>query len=264
MFQHHIDSIEILKNYFASQEGVVAVVLDGSVVKGQERADSDIDAVVIVTEEKYAELKGADRLAEVITGYCTYEGGYFDIKYKTKAILRQSALHASEPTRNSYVKARTIYTIDDEIPSLVEKIAAYPEEESADKIRCFTANLRLNADYFLHCTGDDNAYMRAHLADEIVYSVYRLILIENKVLFPCNRRLQETVEKCAIRPLNIVKLGSEFLRGVTEEKYDAFVDAFLSQTKLPIEKELNPNLSEYVKFYEEWWMRERAPFPNEW
>ena len=39
-------------------------------------------------------------------------------------ILADAALHASEPTRNAYVKARVLYSSDAEIAPLVEKIAA--------------------------------------------------------------------------------------------------------------------------------------------
>ena len=69
MYQHHLDSIEKLKEYFCRQEGVIAIVLDGSIVKGNARPDSDIDAVVVVTEERYSVLERETRLAEVITGH---------------------------------------------------------------------------------------------------------------------------------------------------------------------------------------------------
>ena len=81
MYKHHAESVEKLKEYFLPMDGMIAIVLDGSVVKGNERPDSDIDALIVVTEEKYAELAAQNRLAEVIPGHCTYEGGYFDVKY---------------------------------------------------------------------------------------------------------------------------------------------------------------------------------------
>lgn len=74
MYQHHLESAQRCKEYFAGKEGVIAVIWGGSVVKGNARPDSDIDAIVVVTEEKYAELAAQKRTAEVITGYCTYEG----------------------------------------------------------------------------------------------------------------------------------------------------------------------------------------------
>ena len=264
MYRHHEESIEKLKEYFIGTEGLIAIVLDGSIVKGNARPDSDVDAVIVVTEEKYRALEKENRLAEVIGGHCTYEGGYFDIKYKTKRILERAALYASEPTRNAFAKAQVIYTTDDEIQSLVVRIASYPEAERADKVRCFNANLQLNRGYFLKCVSEENAYMRAHLAQEIVYSVYRLILAENRALFPCNRRLEETVLTCARRPENILELGAKFLKSVSGEDCEKFVTAFWAQSELPLTDDVSENCSQYVKFYEDWWLRENPPFPNEW
>ena len=264
MYPHHIESAQKLKKYFEGQEGVIAVVLDGSTVKGNARPDSDIDAIIVVTEEKYAELAAQNRLAEVIPGHCTYEGGYFDIKYKTKAILRRAAEFASEPTRNAYVKAQVLCTTDAEIPALVAAIERYPEHTVADKIRCFCANLQLNRGYFLNIVPEDNSYMRAHLAQEIVYSVYRLILIENRALFPCNRRLEETVRACKKRPDDILELGKAFLQEITVERCEAFVQAFWKQSDLPLNDDVSESCSQYVKYYEDWWLEQNPPFPNEW
>ncbi len=243
---------------------LIAIVLDGSIVKGGARVDSDVDAVIVVSQERHRALAAAGRLAEVVTGHCTYEGGYFDVKFKTKEQLLAAAAGGSEPTRNAFVKAQVIYTTDEDIPAIVQAIAAYPVGEKEEKRRCFNANLALNRGYFLKCVPAENAYMRAHLAQEIVYSVYRLILLENETLFPCNRRLEETVRACAHRPENILQLGADFLREVTEERCEAFVGAFLQQTSLPLTFDVSENCSQYVKFYEDWWTRERPPFPNEW
>lgn len=264
MYPHHIESAQKLRKYFEGQESVIAVVLDGSTVKGNARPDSDIDAIIVVTEEKYAELAAQNRLAEVIPGHCTYEGGYFDIKYKTKAILRRAAEHASEPTRNAYVKAQVLCTTDAEIPALVAAIERYPEHTVADKIRCFCANLQLNRGYFLNIVPEDNSYMRAHLAQEIVYSVYRLILIENRALFPCNRRLEETVRACKKRPDDILELGKAFLQEITVKRCEAFVQAFWKQSDLPLNDDVSESCSQYVKYYEDWWLEQNPPFPNEW
>ncbi len=264
MYPHHAASIQKLKEYFLPMPGMIAIVLDGSIVKGNERADSDIDALIVVTEECHARLAAENRLAEVIEGHCTYAGGYFDVKYKTKTLLQAAAERASEPTRNAYVKARVLYSSDPDIAPLLERIAAYPEHEREGKVRCFNANLQLNRGYFLECVPKENAYMRAHLAQEIVYSVYRLILAENRQLFPCNRRLEEAVEKCKKRPQDILALGAAFLKRIDRESCEAFVQAFWKQSDLPLTDDVSENCSQYVKYYEDWWNEERPPFPNEW
>jgi len=264
MYKHHEESIKKLKEYFLENEKPIAIILDGSIVKGNERPDSDIDAIIVVSDKRYNGLEKENRLAEVIKGYCTYEGGYFDIKYKTKDLLLKAASSASEPTRNAYVKARVIYSIDDEIEGIVKRIEAYPEATINDKIRCFSANLELNRGYFLNCVNEENAFMRTKLSLEIVYSIYRLILIENRILFPCNRRLRDTVLSCKKRPENIVELGDKFLKEITKENADKFVGAFMESTTLPVITNVSECCSSYVEFYEDWWLKQNPPFPDEW
>lgn len=264
MYKHHEESIEKLKEYFLKNENPIAIILDGSIVKGNERPDSDIDAIIVVSEERYLQLEKERRLAEVISGYCTYEGGYFDIKYKTKSLLLKAAESASEPTRNAYVNAQVIYSTDGEIEGIVKRIEAYPAHTANEKIRCFSANLELNYGYFLNCVKEDNAFMRARLSLEIVYSVYRLILIENETLFPCNRRLRDTVLSCKKRPENIVELGDKLLKDITKDNADSLVNAFLKYTSLPVIRDISECCSAYVEYYEDWWLKQNPPFPDEW
>ena len=264
MLKHHEESMKRLIDYYSAMEGVVAVVVGGSVMHGNARPDSDLDAIIVVTQAEYEKRKRENRLAEVVTGHCTYEGGYFDVKFKSKEVLLLAAEFASEPTRNAYRDAVALYSTDKDIQGLVDKIAAYPEHEAEGKLRCFNANLQLNRGYFLHCVKEDNAYMRAHLAQEIVYSVYRLILLENRVLFPCNRRLEDAVRTCPHRPENILELGGAFLKDISAERCEAFVSAFWKESKLPLTEDVSANCSAYVHYYEDWWMEKHPPFPNEW
>ena len=50
----------------------------------------------------------------------------------------------------------------------------------------------------------------------------------------------------------------------TAEKCETFVTAFWQQSELPLTDDVSENCSSYVHFYEDWWMEECPPFPNEW
>lgn len=89
MYKHHEESLERLKEYFSDKTEVIAVIFGGSVAKGCERIDSDLDAMVVITDEAYEDRIKENKTAETIGGYCTYEGGYFDIKYMTKNFYRR-------------------------------------------------------------------------------------------------------------------------------------------------------------------------------
>lgn len=262
MYKHHEESIEIMKNFFMEREEVIAVILGGSIAKGCERPDSDLDAMVIITPEAYDERVKSNTTVETIFGHCTYEGGYFDTKYMTKEYLIDAAKHASEPTRNSFDGARVIYSKDPEIESILNQVPVFQKSEQADKMLSFFADYSLNYGYFLKMCKPEG-FMRLHAIGEIIYSVYRMILQEKEVLFPCNRRLEETVDGLADKPENIVELGQKLAADQTDESADAFVNAYLAWRKYPLPEDYSHVLSRYTADFEQWW-REPRPLVNEW
>ena len=101
-YPYHREAVKELVSIFWEKEGVIALVFGGSVAKHMERPDSDIDAMVVVTDDFYAKAKEENCTAGMIPmGDCAYPGGYFDYKYMTKDFIRDAAAKASEPTRNS-------------------------------------------------------------------------------------------------------------------------------------------------------------------
>ena len=119
MYKHHEESLQIMAGYYREQKGVIAFIFGGSVAKGMERADSDLDGMAVVSQEEFKYREKHNELTDVIQGKCTYEGGYFDVKYITKDFLRAAAQKGSEPTRNSFYRARVMFSDDPEIPEPV-------------------------------------------------------------------------------------------------------------------------------------------------
>lgn len=262
MYKHHEESLEILKKYFSEKEETIAVILGGSVAKGNERPDSDLDAMIVISEEDYKKRLAQKRTAECVYGMCTYEGGLFDVKYMTKQYLIDAADRASEPTRNSFIGARVIYSRDEEIERVVSRIPIFQKDEKEEKLLSFYSNLVYNHEYFLkYC--NPNGYMRLHAVSEIIYSVYRMILQVNEILFPCNRRLEETVAAAADKPGDIMELAKKFEESLSTEDGDRFVESFREWTPWQPPKTLEPVQTRYVADYEQWW-RYGGPFVNEW
>ncbi len=262
MYRHHEESLKIMEDMFRKREEVTALIFGGSVAKGNERPDSDLDAMAIVSEEHFRELDAQNRTAECISGFCTYEGGYFDVKYMTKEYLRQAAEKGSEPTRNSFVGSRVLYTMDPEITELVAAIPVFQEKEMEEKMLSFYCDLQLNYGYFWKACSPEG-YMKIRTASEIIYTIYRLILQENKVLFPCNRRLEETVEKLASKPAGIVELCRRFAETQEDELADRIMESYHGWTSYDYPKDHNVYCSQYCMDFEKWWLFPR-PLIGEW
>ena len=56
MYRHHEESLKIMEDYFRKRKEVIALIFGGSVAKGMERPDSDLDAMVIVPDAYYETL----------------------------------------------------------------------------------------------------------------------------------------------------------------------------------------------------------------
>ena len=240
MYPHHRESLEIMKKHFEEQGNVIALIFGGSVAKGCERPDSDLDCMVVLSEEDYAKREREHTTAETIGGLCTYEGGYFDVKYMAKSFLQDAADHGSKPARNAFDKAQVLFTRDSEIPEIVSHIAVFQREEKADKLLSFFADLWLNYYYFLKSCPLDG-YMRLHAVNEVIYSVYRITLQEQEILFPSNRRLQEFVAAVSSEAKRLTDLGDRLAQTQQVEDADAFVNYFYQITSCEIPKDMPPS-----------------------
>ena len=261
MYKHHEESIENMKAYFRKQ-GVIALILIGSVAKGKERADSDLDCAVVLSEEEYAEKEKRNVTTETVDGYCTYEGGYFDIKYMTKKYLKELAEKGSEPARNTFTKARILFCNDAEIEDLLPRIPVFQKKEKEEKLLSFYSDFWLNYYYYFKSCPIDG-YMKMRTIAEIIYSLYRMILQENEILFDCNRRLEKQVESISDETAELVRLGRRLEVSQGEQDADGFVKKFLEITSYVPPKDMGVVLTRYAKDFQEWW-REPRPNINEW
>ena len=262
-YPHHREALRELIAIFREKEGVTALVFGGSVAKHMERPDSDIDAMVIVTPEFYEEVRKANRTAECIPmGDCAYPGGYFDVKYMTKDYIRDAAEKGSEPTRNSFIGAKVLFTADPEVTEIVAKIPVFQKQEYEDKMLSFYSNLQLNYAYFWNICRPEG-YMKLKVASEMVYSLYRMVLQENGILFPCNRRLEEFVKQAPRKPEYLVELCEEFCRTFEDGPLDQAVKAWQEWTSYEYPKDHAVCQSRYCDDYEQWWRNPR-PLVSEW
>ena len=261
MHKHHEQSIENMKEYYR-KHGALALILTGSVAKGTERADSDLDGVVILSEEEYAEKEKNNTTTETIDGLCTYEGGYFDIKYMTKEYLKELAKKGSEPARNGFTKARILFCNDADIEDILSLIPVFQKTEKKEKLLSFYSDFWLNYYYFLQgCPVD--GYMKLHAVGEVIYSIYRMVLQENEILFPCNRRLEDFVARISAQTDRLVSLGKVAARSQDIEDVKAFVEYSFEILRFEVPSDLSNVLSRYAADFEQWW---RVPRPNvnEW
>lgn len=257
LLQHHQESLGRMLDHLQSEPGLLAVILGGSVAKGMARPDSDLDAMVILTDEAYAARLERNAISDCIFGKCTYDNGYFDLKYFPIKYLLAAAERGSEPTRSSFLNARLLQSRRPEIDqSLLTRISTYPENEIPQKIRSFFSALSYATGYFWgEAQKRDIVFLRTRCAVDAVYFGLRLILVHNRRLFPCQKWLFDAVEHCSDKPEGVLDLARTFLRQADNDSMQAFANAINEFRDWgPIQKDPFGRLSTVVLDQEQWWL----------
>ncbi len=149
-----------------------------------------------------------------------------------------------------------------EIPELVTKIAVFQEAEMPDKMLSFYSDLMLDYGYYWKvCKADE--YMKIRVASEIIYCIYRLILQENKILFPCNRRLEQYVWQCEDKLEKIVEKCRAFCESMDNDLLEDIINSYHTWTKWKLNSDISVVSGRYQLDFEKWWYIPR-PLIGEW
>jgi predicted nucleotidyltransferase len=261
---HHERAIEKTISHYGADPHVLAVVLGGTLARGTQKESSDVDVMVILDEPGYEHHRQQNRLAECLGHLCDYPGGYVDTKFFPVDYLTSAAERGSEPTRNSFLGARAIFTRDPGIEPVLVQIGRYPEHERDDKILSFFAMLSLSSGYFWGEANKCNAaYLKTRTVSDIVLFACRLILAHNRVLFPSHKRMLEALDTAAEKPADMRLRIDAFLQSPTDDTLKALVEPVKSFRDWTAGKDFSAIVSRFVEDNEQWWWNHR-PNIAEW
>jgi hypothetical protein len=238
-----------MTEFFREKPEVKALFLIGSIVTGTAREDSDVDAVAIITPEEYERKKQSGGTLEVIHGKCTYDGGYFDIHYHTRGDMEALLENGSEPMRNMFTNARVLFSNEEGLAELAAKIPMYPKKDMAEKQLRFYCTFKQFYSYFWKAC-KPTGFMRFHVADGMIFNLYRLILIENEMLFPSMRKLEETVTVAPKKPEGIIEKVQKFMQTLSDEDCLGLVESYEAWTEYDFPKVHNIVMNNFADTWE--------------
>jgi hypothetical protein len=112
--------------------------------------------------------------------------------------------------------ARTLFSNDPDLPEIVSRIPVFQRTEAAEKQLRYYCTLKMSYTYFLVICKPEG-FARLHTASRIIFCLYRLILLENEILFPSIRKLEETVKRCTNKPEMIIEKCRRFIESMSDE-----------------------------------------------
>lgn len=258
MDDHHIRTIEKVKVHFERDPNVQALLLSGSIAHGFAAPNSDVDILIILSEEAYENLvETGSRLTYVTEEFCDYPGGYIDGKYISLSFIRRVAAKGNEPSRWAFDGAQILFSRVNGLEDLLRQVTAYPVAEKKKRIISFRAQLEGWNWYCSEARKKNNPYLLAVAVGKLVLFGGRLILVHNEMLYPFHKWLLKVLEKVPDKPVRFVELAEKVSREPTAEN----VESFYQVVKNFQEWDESPNGwgSQYMLDVELTWMDGRTP-----
>jgi hypothetical protein len=230
MTENHQKAIDELVELHKNNPDTIALILCGSVARGDARIDSDIDLYLVVKDEKFDLVNETKSFFYGSWEPDKFSGIEIDGKIIGIQFLRDAVRRASDPTRVSFQAAYTLFSYSKEVDELIKKIYIYPEWEHDKRIKTFYAYVK-----HYRYVGEDafrqgNDFLSMHCVMELIFFSGRLVLAHNKVLFPCRKAFFKAIGTCKDMPDHFIEMSRDLLKNQNLETminyYEKIIDFF--------------------------------------
>lgn len=197
---HHQRAINRLADAYRDDPHFRALVIGGSIAKGYARDDSDVDFLIIATDEEFEQRRAGRDLFINRTDLCDYDGGFVDGKIVNLAFLEDVAERGNEPSRAAFEGAFAAYSHIDGLDALLQRIPVYPEAGHDERIKAFYSMAFIQHWLMHEAERHDNRYTMTRAASQLALFAGRLILAHNRRLFPYHKWFPKTLDSVPDKP----------------------------------------------------------------
>ncbi|KAL2167654.1 hypothetical protein VTG60DRAFT_955 [Thermothelomyces hinnuleus] len=226
MYPHHASTIQNTIARLFPIPSVLALILSGSIAHGFATAESDVDVLVVLTEEAYAERQQTGEINFVDAEVATYPGGFVDGKYLSLGFLREVAARGSEPARFALEGAVVLFDRigGGALEDVLRRAVRYPVEDKRERMVRFRAQLDAWRCFCGEARQKGNAYWLGLAASKLVLFGGRLILAENEVLYPYHKWFLRVLEGVKEKPEGLMEAIKRLVGDPSEENVEAFYE----------------------------------------
>ncbi len=203
-FPHHQATIERATAHFAQQPTILGLLLGGSVAHGYARADSDVDVMLLISDEEHARRLVDNDAHFFSVALCTYPDSYVDGKYVSERFLAQVDRQGSEPTRYAFKDAEILFSRIGGLAERVERAARYPVEEKLTRLKRFYAQFEAWYWYASEGHKKQNPYLLTMACSKLALFGGRMILAHNEVLYPYHKWFLEELKRAPEQPAGLL------------------------------------------------------------
>ncbi|MDI6857087.1 MAG: nucleotidyltransferase domain-containing protein [Dehalococcoidia bacterium] len=225
MRPHHEKAIQKLVEHFSNDETCLAIIVGGSVAKGLAQEGSDVDVMLVVTDEVFREKWEQNKLVYFSQEFCDHPGCYIDGKIVNLDYLRAVAERGNEVTRAAFDGAFIAHSKIDGLDEIMSRIPIYQMDQRQEKIQAFYAQFEIAHWLVGEAEKRDDRYLLDRAVSDLILYGGRLILAHNCVLYPYHKLFMVALWNAPEKPDNLMALVDALLKEHTAENARAFYEA---------------------------------------
>jgi hypothetical protein len=233
MHAHHRRTIGRITERVQADPDVLALIIIGSVARGDAGPGSDLDGYLVLTDAAYQARLAADIRAWSATELCDWPDGAAGGLIVDLGMLADLAERGPEPARYAFTGAFAPYSRVPKLDALLQQIPVYPEHERAEKLISFASQLPVHLAYLKLGEYSGNSYLLAETAVELVRFGGRLILAHNRMLYPSRKWFMRELARAPEQPPGLLDLAERLIQTPSIAHAQAFCDAVLSFAPWP-------------------------------
>ena len=260
MEKHHQEAIDKFLELYTKDETILAVLLTGSIAHGFAKYDSDVDVCLIVTTDEYLKRKEQDKLAFSLWDICTYKNGYIDCKVADINFLQKIKSDGSDPARYAFKDSKILYSKVNDLQELLNDITKYPDDQHDERNKRFASQLLAWKWYYSEAVKKTNKYLVYLSIQKIVLFTARIILNENRLLYPYHKWMLAVLNTAKNKPSDLMQKIDELFVNHSLETVNSFcieILEFINFTEKTVDW---PNY--FLKDSEQNWLEHEAPIDD--
>ena len=237
MFEHHRKTIDNLKRAFEGNDDYLAFIVNGSVARGDAGEGSDVDYYLVIDDDAFSALLERNSIGHEANACCVPPCQEANGFLTSRAFLREIRDRGSEIARWSFHGAQVIFSRDRAIDELVQQIPRYPEEERRGKMESYYSQMFYQMSFFEFAYYSKTKYLMVETAAKLVHAAGRLILADNRMLYPNRKRFFAELQKAPDKPKGVCDAMLAFLESPTIEAGWAVVHLVQNHKPYPLPPE---------------------------
>ena len=206
MYSHHEAAIARVVARYRDEPGVLAILLVGSLAHGTATGNSDVDVMLVVSDDELAERRASGTTTFSDVELARYPNGYVDAKYISQGFLDEVALRGSEPARFAFKGSRVLFSRIEGLEGRLGAASRYPLEAQADRIARFAAQLEAWTWMAGEAERKENPYLLTTAVSRVALFGGRMLLAHNRMLYPFHKWFLRSLEQAPEKPAGIVEL----------------------------------------------------------